>query len=179
MHLYLESLIRSFPVRPSLLTHLIPQNRRGGPCPGVTQVVESEGKKFNLFPNWYECHPLKRGEWAWYRYSFTKDPVPRRITAVPEDTFKVKKDAEHKNWNLEVNDELAMSSDKKVIAFGVTLHDPPLSLYEVKGLGTLKAREAIVFSDPNAGNLDSGMFGLTNADDFLGKVELIEAVEHK
>ena len=152
-------------------SYLEDSKRRSGPCPGVSQIVESEGKKLKLIPNWYECNPLKAGDLVWSRFSFTKDPVARRLISVPGNTFSLEKDSEQEGWKLLVNDKIVLNSEKKPYVFGKGQHEPPLTLYTKKGIGTLKPREAILFADPSAGYLDSGMFGVVNADDFLGKLE--------
>ena len=155
---------------PPEVTFLDETKRRQGPCPGEVKSVESENKKFQLTSNWYECHPVTRGDLVFYQYSFTRPAVARRVVAEPGDRIAVKKDR-HQHWNLWVNEKVALNSEKKPYEFGNEKHDPVLALYTHQNNGKLKAREAVVFSEPIAGSLDSGMFGVVNADDFLGKLE--------
>jgi hypothetical protein len=149
------------------------------PCPVEKEITvddaqmfgpSEKGKKLRLLENWYDCHPLKAGELVYYRYSRSKDPVVRVLAAIPGDHFSLVKDSKASRWNLKVNGRLVKDSGGGVYFFG-NAHAPLLSLYEKSNKGLLSDGNAIVFSRHPPGSLDSGMFGVVDVQDLLGKIE--------
>lgn len=110
-----------------------------GACPGETRTLEMtdahmprsfpRGSKFRLVWNWYVCHPAERGDFVYYRYSFTTDPVVRRVVAVPGDRFSASRDETHLGWNVSVNGSLVTDDGGTPHFFGAKA-EPVLALYE-------------------------------------------------
>jgi hypothetical protein len=146
--------------------------RRKGPCPGAVKAIESEGKKYRITENWYACKAQEAGDLVYYRYSFSLPPVVRKVVAVPGDIISLKKDEANKAYNLIVNHKVVEDSDGKPHHFGIITKEPVLSLYIKGGEDKLKPQQSVVFADQSPSVLDSGMFGVVNSDDFLGKAEL-------
>ena len=165
-------------------SYISEQERLKGPCPGKTETLVAkdpamsallpEGTKFHMIENWYACKPVERGDLVMYRYSFQRDPVVRQVVGVPGDKFELVEDKVHHSWNLLVNGKLILDKDKEAHYFGALGRPSVLSLYAKNGKGTLNPKNSIVFNKTSPSQLDSGMFGVVNVDDFLGKVELIQ-----
>lgn len=175
---------KSSPPEPPVVAHVEPQPSPSAtaPCPGekfvavmkdhnMSGIIEN-GQSFSVLPNWYACHPLQDGDYVYYRYSYHRDPVVRIVRAREGDHFELIPDTVHKSWNIKINGKILLS-DKDPYYFGGELK-PPLGLYEKSHKGLLAQSEAIVFSSRAPGNLDSGIFGLVNVIDLIGKVELLK-----
>jgi predicted small secreted protein len=159
---------------PKTVTLVDEEKRRAGPCPGEVKTVESDGKHFQVTENWYSCKPQVAGDWVYYRYSFSKPAVVRKVVAIPGDVISIKKDEANKTFNLLVNKKLVVDENGKPHFFGNYPKDPVLSLYAKEGENKLKAGQSVVFGDTSPSMFDSGMFGVVNTDDFLGKAEEIK-----
>jgi hypothetical protein len=153
----------------------------GPPCPGEAFEAEMQdpymrgiiekGQKFRVLPNWYACHPLTNGDYVYYRYSTNRTPVVRIVRAHEGDKFELVPDEKHHSWNIKINGTLLVAGGEPHYFGGEP--PPPLSLYEKPRNGILGKNEAIVFSSKAPGDIDSGVFGLVNIIDLVGKVELI------
>lgn len=151
------------------------------PCPGETLTVTmkdrfmhgiiEEGQQFKVIMNWYACNPLEKDEIVYYRISKTLDPIVKIVRARSGDKFKLVKNKAQGNWNLQVNGEYVKSGEDNYF-FGADL-PPVLNLYEKPRKGILRDGELIVLSNVAPGDKDSGVFGLFNISDVMGKVELI------
>ncbi len=160
-----------------------PQAQRGGPCPG--EVVElampdplmdgllKKDQKFRVTINWYACHSIERGDLVYYQYSSSLDPVVKVVRAIPDDKFEVTRDKKAGAWNLTVNGELLMDEASQTPYYFGAKPTAVLSLYEKANDGVLKDNDVILLSNVPPGGNDSGLFGVANVDDIVGKVEVI------
>jgi hypothetical protein len=150
------------------------------PCPGESFEAEMQdpymrgiiekGQKFTVLPNWYACHPLTNGDYVYYRYSSNRPPVVRIVRAHEGDHFELVQDPKHHSWNIKINGVLFEAAGEPYYFGGEP--PPPLSLYVKPRNGIIGRNEAIVFSSRSPGDMDSGVFGLVNVVDLIGKVEL-------
>ena len=158
-----------------------PQPGAAKACPGeVIDIVNTDdllgaaakkGQTLKVTLNWYGCNPLERGALVYYRFSTTLPPIVRFLRAVPGDKFEVVRDKERDAWNLKVNGELVMDeTGEKPYFFGAK---PPatLSLYEKQSKGILANGDVILLAAVSPGQNDSGIFGVANVADILGKAE--------
>ncbi|MEQ1876747.1 MAG: hypothetical protein ABL958_08875 [Bdellovibrionia bacterium] len=151
------------------------------PCPGETIEIENpdghlgtiakKGQKLKITLNWYACNPLERDALVYYRFSSTLDPIVRIVRAVPGDKFKVVRDEKRGAWNLEVNGALIMNEDGKDPYFFGGKPPATLSLYEKQSKGVLGNGDVIMFAAIAPGQNDSGIFGVANVVDIVGRVE--------
>lgn len=140
------------------------------PDPYMRGIV-NEGQKVKVVMNYYECNDLKHGDIVLYKYSQYQDPVIRRVVAVPGDTFKLRS-VEREGWELIVNDKVVTGIKGQPYRFGVDKYAPPLELAAKQRNHKLPEKELIVFSAFPPGDRDSGMFGLSNQVDIVGKVQV-------
>ena len=141
--------------------------------------VLEKGSRYKVDRDWYKTHPIARGDLVLYRYSSNKKPVVKIAAAVPGDSFHLVANKQMKNWNIEINDTILREvctgnaeDDSCPLYFFGGKAPPTLSLYEKSHHGMLSENEVILFSSVSPGYQDSGVFGLVNAQDILGKVEL-------
>lgn len=145
--------------------------------PYMRGVVE-ENQKVKVVMNYYSCNSLKDGDVVLYKYSQYEEPVIRRVVGVPGDSFKLKS-VEHEGWELYVNDKVVTGAKGQPYRFGVDKYAPPLELAARQRKNVLPEKELIVFSSFPPGDRDSGIFGLANQDDIVGKVEVRASTEEK
>lgn len=138
--------------------------------PYMRGVVEVD-QKVKITMNYYKCNNLQHGDVILYKYSQYEDPVIRRVVAVPGDKFKLKSVA-HEGWELSVNGKVVTGVNGKPYRFGVDKYDPPLELAGRQRKFVLPEKELIVLSSFPPGDRDSGIFGLSNQNDIVGKVEV-------
>lgn len=134
---------------------------------GVVEVNQT----VKITMNYYACNELKKGDIVLYKYSQYADPVIRRVVAVPGDKFKLRS-IPREGWELSVNGNVVTGVKGEPYRFGVDKHDPPLELAGKQRNFVLPAQELIVLSSFPPGDRDSGIFGLTNQNDIVGKVEV-------
>ena len=149
-------------------------------CPGETLTVKisdrmlepvlHEGEEVKATMNWYVCNEIEHNDFVLYSFSNMRDPVVRIARGIAGDHFDLKKDKEHKSWNLYINDDVVTSFNKPYF-FGSS-EPPTLALYIEPRKGVIGSGEAIVLSYNPPGFADSGMFGIVSLRDILGKVEL-------
>lgn len=152
-------------------TFIDQQKRLKGPCPGPLK----EWGKFHILPNWYACHPAVKDEEVLYQFSNTKEPVVRRVVAVAGDSFILVEDKLHRAWNLKIDGKTVLDGGNTPHFFGKIDVPSMISLQGKEGKGVLKSGTAIIFSDTSPGQLDSGVFGVVDQVDFLGRVESTKA----
>ncbi len=136
-----------------------------------------KGARYKYDPSWYKTHPILRGDIVLYRYSSNQKPVLKIVQAVSGDKFHLVKAAKLSNWNIEINGSLlqencvaASERDTCPLYFFGGSKPPTLSLYEKSHRGILGEDEVILFSSVSPGFQDSGVFGLINVGDILGRV---------
>jgi signal peptidase I len=127
-----------------------------------------KGAKIKVELNWYHCHEPKRDDLVLYRYSWKRDPVIKRIVALPGDTIRLNKDPEGRGWNLYVNDE-RIGEDDQPFFFGVKNVKPPLELYAEANKGRVKPGHVVLLSSFPPGDSDSTIFGAIDLGDVVGK----------
>jgi hypothetical protein len=159
-----------------------PKKVHGGACPGETKTLTAndvymrgvleKGQPYKVVMNYYDCQPVKDGEYVLYSLSENLDPVVKIVRAVGGDHFKLSKDKKHGAWNLIVNDEMVKNvTDNQPYFFGGEM-PATLSLYEKSHKGVLHNDEVILLSSWAPGDSDSGIFGVFNVTDIVGKVEI-------
>jgi hypothetical protein len=154
----------------------------GQPCPGETLELTAQdthmdgllklNQKFKVIINWYACHEIEKGDLVYYRYTPTLDPVVKVVRATEGDKFQVLFDKKHGAWNLKVNDEFVMDAVSDTPFYFGARPPSPLSLYEKANRGVLQKGDLILLSNVPPGSNDSGLFGVANIADVIGKVEV-------
>ena len=150
-----------------------------GDCPITTEKVvvkgpwmeprAADGDELTVDLGYYNCHPVKKGEWVYYRYSQQRDPVIKQVEAVEGDRFDVeKREGEQVGWHLLINGSRVKRGEEDYY-FG-RRSDPAISLYIKSRDGVLKQNEVILLSLKPPGREDSGMFGLMSKQDLIGRV---------
>jgi hypothetical protein len=127
-----------------------------------------------VYPNWYKCHELKRGDVVRYSMGNPAQDYTRILGAIEGDIIKVVPDPMKRGWNLLVNDEVQMSAGTPYV-FGIQGVRNTISLYMDRPDGTRKMNpgEIILFAIAGPGFNDSGLFGLFEKG-FIRYVELPE-----
>jgi len=120
--------------------------------------------------NWYQCNPAEKGDIVLYRYSTEFDPVFKIVRAVEGDEFAVTKDKKWGAWNITINGDMLMDDSKEPHYFGAAA-PTVLSLYEKGQKGVLRPGDVLVFSNVSPGQNDSGLYGVANISELIGKVE--------
>lgn len=138
--------------------------------PYMRGVVEV-GQKVQITMNYYACNKLKPGDIVLYKFSQYEDPVIRRVVGVPGDQFKLRS-VPREGWELSVNGKVITGVKGEPYRFGVDKYDPPLELAGKQRNFVLPEKELIVLSSFPPGDRDSGIFGLCNQNDIVGKVEV-------
>ncbi len=138
--------------------------------PYMRGVVEVD-QKVKITMNYYACNNLQQGDIVLYKYSQYEEPVIRRVVAVPGDKFKLKS-VPREGWELSVNGKVVAGVKGQPYRFGVDKYDPPLELAGKQRKFVLPAKELILLSSFPPGDRDSGIFGLSNQNDIVGKVEV-------
>jgi hypothetical protein len=154
-----------------------------GPCPGETvdlvmQDTLMDGwirkdQKIRVITNWYACNPIEKGDLVYYQYSSNFDPVVKVVRAAPGDFFKVARDKKFGAWNLIVNGDLLMDEASQAPYYFGAEPNTVLSLYEKANGGVLKDGDVILLSNVPPGGNDSGLYGVANVTDIIGKVEIV------
>ncbi len=126
------------------------------------------GQEFDVEMNWYKCHPVEKGDVVLYRFSNTRDPVPRVIRAIPGEVFKLIRATNR--WNVEIGGRILKAGDEPYF-FGAEV-SPVLSLYEKSSNGLLDSDTVLLFSNHPPGGFDSGIFGAVSIQDLIGKVDV-------
>ncbi len=157
------------------------------PCPGETLTLNmddqymkgfiEEGAKFKVTINWYACHAIERDDIVFYRISKMMNPVVRMARGIPGDKFKTVPDKNNQGWNIIINDKPVMWEGRIPYFFGASV-PPPLSLGEKSRKGVLGPTDVILLSTVPPGHIDSGIFGISNIVDVIGKIELITDQTH-
>lgn len=137
--------------------------------PGILE----KGETFKVIKNYYNCHPIQRGDLVWFRVSAPVAPVVKTVYGVPGDRFQVIRDTvNHRRWLIRINDEWVTGYDGKPFFIESDVA-PPLKSYESTHGGYLKAGEYIIFSNVAPGLADSSNLGLVRRRSFEGKVLLL------
>lgn len=134
---------------------------------GIVEVNQT----VKITMNYYACNQLKKGDIVLYKYSQYEEPVIRRVVAVPGDKFKLRS-VPREGWELSVNGNVITGVNGQPYRFGVDKYDPPLELAGKQRNFVLPAKELIVLSSFPPGDRDGGIFGLSNQNDIVGKVEV-------
>jgi hypothetical protein len=161
----------------------IPHKIRGGPCPGeVKEFTQDDvymrglleqGQKFKVIMNYYDCNPPKKGDLVLFSFSDQMQPVVKVIRAVQGDKYKLTVDKKYHAWDIWINGEqlFSLTNPSQPYFMGTSDSKHPLHLYEGPRKGVLQQNEVILLSSFPPGDKDSGIFGLFNLVDVLGKVE--------
>jgi hypothetical protein len=152
-----------------------------GPCPGPLKTtfmrdsymknLISKGQKIKVQMNHYACHDIAVGDVVFYRFSSKAWPVVKRVVAIAGDSIRLSPDRERRAWNLLVNEKLVNGDSKDPYFFGTLNVLPPIGL-TLKLSSKLRKDEVILLSGWAPGEADSGMFGVVNKVDVIGKVIL-------
>jgi signal peptidase S26 family len=152
-------------------------------CPGDVYELEmpdgsmdgllKQNQKFKVTQNWYACNPLERGDLVYYRFSTSNDPIVRVLRAIPGDEFEVLRDEKYGAWNIKVNSDMVMDKASGEPYYFGAKPTATLSLYEKANKGKLQEGDVIVLSNVPPGSNDSGLFGVANVADIVGKVEVV------
>jgi len=127
-------------------------------------------QEVKVIMNWYKCNPAEKGDIVLYRYSPEFDPVVKIVRAVEGDKFTVTKDKKWGAWNITINGDMLMDDSKEPHYFGAAA-PTVLSLFEKGQKGKLGPGEVLVFSNVSPGQNDSGLYGVANISELIGKVE--------
>lgn len=150
-----------------------------GDCPITKETVTvkgpwleplaKEGDELTVDLGYYACHPVKKGEWAYYRYSKQREPVIKQIEAIEGDRFGLEaREGDQVGWHLLINGD-RLKRDDTDYYFGRKA-EPAIALYVKSRGGILQADEVILMSLKPPGREDSGMFGLMAKEDLIGRV---------
>lgn len=135
----------------------------------LLQGIIEKDQEITVQMGYYACRPVEKGDIVLFRISTKMDPVVKIVRAVQDDEFELIADKVHNAWNIEINGDLLKAGDTPYF-FGSNAK-PTLSLYTKDGKkGVIKDDDMIIFSNLPPGEKDSGIIGLTNKQDILGKV---------
>ncbi len=123
-----------------------------------------------ILENFYNCNEVRRGDFAWYRFSPQIDPVIRIVKGLPGDKYMLTEytDKEKKGkWTISINGETVKNNDQEYYIQSNTV--PPLKTYELSRGGVLGPDEYILLSNVPPGLSDSSNLGLIDKKSLAGK----------
>lgn len=125
------------------------------------------GDRIEILFNYYDCHPIQRGDVVAYYYAGDKYPLIKIVKGMPGDKFGLEKASS--GWNIVVNGKALKNSE----GAPYLLPDERckmLSLYEKDYHNTIPDGAYLILGNITSGSLDSSKFGLVGKRDILGKV---------
>lgn len=147
-------------------------------CVRSTQVYEvndphlkglfEEGTKLKIYPNYYQCNQVQRGDYVYFSIAEGLPPVVRIVYGVPGDRYELVEDKANKGrWTITINSQPVKAPGGEYFIQSNTV--PPLRTYQLSRNGILAENEYIIFSATPPGLSDSGNLGLIQRERFVGK----------
>jgi signal peptidase I len=132
------------------------------------QGIVEDGQIVKVFPEYYDCYEIKRGDMIVYSYAGNSEPVIKIIKGIPGDRFELRESGS--GWNILINEQVLMSSDNQPYLLDVKGYNM-LSLYERDYNGVIPENAYLILGNLAGGSVDSTRYGLVSRDDILGKVK--------
>lgn len=127
------------------------------------------GTTIRLLKNYQKCYELKRNDLVIYQYAGSKNPLIKKIQAIPNDKFELKKNKQNR-WNIFINDKILKNSQNQKYAFTEN-KSKMLKLY-AKSYPIIPKKTYLILGEKSGGTTDSSQFGLIHSNDILGKAEI-------
>lgn len=127
-----------------------------------------EGEKLRIYPNYYQCNQVARGDYVYFSIADGLAPVVRVVHGLPGDRYDVTEDKSQKGrWNISINGKVVETNGKPYYIQSNTV--PPLRTYQLSRKGILEENEYIILSHNPPGLSDSSNLGLIKRERFVGK----------
>jgi len=128
------------------------------------------GQTLILLENYYQCHPVQRGDIVAYNYAGNDVPIIKIVKAIPGDSWRIKKEYQQNSYQIIVNDKPLKNSEGKYYQIPES-NIKMLKLY-AKSYPLLPDNTYLILGNNISGSLDATRFGLVSKSDILGKVEV-------
>ena len=121
------------------------------------------GQTLILLENYYQCHPVQRGDIIAYEYKGNENPLIKKVKVLGGDAIKFQKN------NLLVNGKILKNSQSRPYVFSQQ-SKKMINLY-IKNEKLIDSAY-LILGENVSDALDSRHFGAVSANDFLGKFKI-------
>jgi hypothetical protein len=133
----------------------------------------NEGDKLKIYPNFYQCNQVQRGDYVHFSIAEGLPPVVRIVHGLPGDRYDIAEDKSTKGrWSIAINGEAVQANGAAYFLQSNTI--PPLRTYQLSRNGVLADNEYIILSATPPGLSDSSNLGLIQRERFVGKAVMAE-----
>ncbi len=132
------------------------------------QGVVEDGQTVKVFPLYYDCYEIKRGDMIVYSYAGNAEPVIKIIKGIPGDKFELRESGS--GWNILINEQALVNSENQPYLLDSRGYNM-LSLYERDYNGVIPENAYLIMGNLVGGSVDSTHYGLVSGEDILGKVK--------
>lgn len=133
-----------------------------------------KGSSYELLYDYYLCHAVQLNDVAAFSHSVDNGLIMKVVKGLPGQVIELTEDKQHKAWNVKVDGQLALQSNGQPLYFGVYPTPPPLGLYIKSNGNRLKPGHYLLFSTVSPGINDSGIVGVIEKSNLVGRVFLKE-----
>ena len=127
------------------------------------------GQKIQALYGYYSCHDIKRNDIVLFHFTASKDPLIKRVVALPGDKFSLKQDSKQLSvWQIIVNGKVLTNSEGKPYSL-TDKSKAMLALFEHDYKGVVPADAYMILGDQIGGTLDSTRYGLVAKSAIIAK----------
>lgn len=141
-------------------------------CGNSMAPLIKSGQIVNLFREYYDFHPVERGDIVLYDYAGNDAPIIKIVKAVPGDNWRIEKDEDKNSYQIIVNGEPLKNSEGRYYQ----ISESKIKMLEnyAESYPVLQSGTYLILGNKIRGSMDATRFGLIGKNDILGKVEVCQ-----
>lgn len=134
-------------------------------------VIES-GETYDVRLHYYDCNEVGINDIVAFEISNDAGWIVKTVKGLPGQEVELVENKGFGAWSIKVDGEYVLQSDGAPVYFGRYPLKSPLGLYLKRHNNRLAANHHLVFSAVSPGINDSGILGVVDRQQILGKVEV-------